>query len=149
MSLLDRLKIYMEHLQFTVSQFADAAAIPRPTLSQILSGRNKKISNEVLEKLHKAYPDLNISWLLFGDGQMCLSESGIPKPMTIDAAPPTSPIQNEEPIQTKASTHNEFAPVEIETQVPIPIKADSGKRVTLITVFYSDKSFENFYPQKS
>lgn len=52
------------------SQFADTAQIPRPTLSQIMSGRNKKISNEIIGKLHEAFPQLNVIWLLFGDGQM-------------------------------------------------------------------------------
>lgn len=53
-----------------VTQFADTAGIARPTLSQILSGRNKKVSNELIAKLHAAYPDLNVLWLLFGDGDM-------------------------------------------------------------------------------
>ena len=70
MNIVDRLKIYMEHTGLPISQFADAALIPRPTLSQILSGRNKKISNEVLEKLHDAFPELNVAWLLFGDDDM-------------------------------------------------------------------------------
>lgn len=53
-----------------VTQFADTASIARPTLSQILSGRNKKVSNELIAKLHAAFPDLNVMWLLFGDGDM-------------------------------------------------------------------------------
>ena len=38
----------MEHEQLTNSQFADKCRIPRPTLSQILNGRNKKISEEII-----------------------------------------------------------------------------------------------------
>lgn len=52
------------------TQFADACRIPRPTLSQILSGRNKKISDEVIGKIHEAYPSLSVLWLLFGEGDM-------------------------------------------------------------------------------
>lgn len=52
------------------SQFADKADVPRPSLSQILNGRNKKISNEFITKLHDAFPSLNVLWLLFGDGDM-------------------------------------------------------------------------------
>lgn len=70
MDIVTRLKAYMDHVGLQISQFADLAQIPRPTLSQILSGRNKKISNELLSKLHTAFPLLNISWLLFGDGDM-------------------------------------------------------------------------------
>lgn len=75
MDFVERLKQFMEQLGISSSQFADAAGIPRPTLSQILSGRNKKISNEVISKLHTAFPQLNVLWLLFGDGSMMNGDS--------------------------------------------------------------------------
>lgn len=52
------------------TQMADAAGIARPTFSQLLSGRNKKISNELISKLHDAFPELDVMWLLFGEGRM-------------------------------------------------------------------------------
>lgn len=76
MDIVGRLKQYMEHYNLASSQFADAASIPRPTLSQLLNGRNKtnegakKVSSDILRKIHEAYPRLNIMWLLFGDGDM-------------------------------------------------------------------------------
>lgn len=79
MDIISRIKEYMEYTQLTSSQFADRAGIPRPTLSQLLNGRNKsnegakKISSDIIRKLHDAFPDLNVMWLLFGDGDM---ESG-------------------------------------------------------------------------
>lgn len=60
----------MELHRIGSTQFADSCGIPRPTLSQILSGRNKKISDEVIAKIHNAYPQLSVLWLLFGEGQM-------------------------------------------------------------------------------
>lgn len=70
MNIVDRLKSYMDYIGLASTQFADVANIPRPTISQILNGRNRKISNEVIEKLHQGFPNLNIMWLLFGDGDM-------------------------------------------------------------------------------
>lgn len=70
MDIVSRLKIFISHLGVPVTQFADICKIPRPTLSQLLNGRNKKVSDEVLRKLHSQYPMLNISWLLFGEGDM-------------------------------------------------------------------------------
>ena len=69
-TLVNRLKAYMEYTGLSNTQFADRAGIPRPTLSQILSGRNKKINNELIDKLHIAFPRLNVIWLLFGEGSM-------------------------------------------------------------------------------
>lgn len=65
-----RLKFLIDNLGLTISQFADKCDIPRPTLSQLLSGRNKKISNLLIEQIHVAYPALSVTWLMFGEGIM-------------------------------------------------------------------------------
>lgn len=70
MDIVSRIKAFMASSNISSTQFADACSIPRPTLSQILSGRNKKISDEVISKIHEAYPRLSVLWLLFGEGEM-------------------------------------------------------------------------------
>ena len=75
-NIISRLKSFMERKQLSSSQFADAAQIPRPTLSQLLNGRRnqgdgaKKISSDLIRKIHDTFPELNVMWLLFGDGDM-------------------------------------------------------------------------------
>lgn len=70
-----RLKLFIETRNLSYSRFADLCGIPRPSLSQILSGRNKKISDVLIGQLHKGFPDLNIMWLLFGEGNMVVDSS--------------------------------------------------------------------------
>lgn len=70
MDFVSRLRTFMTSQSITNSQFADTCGIPRPTLSQILAGRNKKISDELISKIHAAYPWINVMWLLFGEGPM-------------------------------------------------------------------------------
>lgn len=70
MNIIQRLNIFMESTGLSVSQFADKLGVPRPSMSQMLNGRNKKVSNEIIEKLHSVFPTLNVSWLLFGEGDM-------------------------------------------------------------------------------
>ncbi|MBD5357175.1 MAG: helix-turn-helix transcriptional regulator [Bacteroides sp.] len=65
-----RLKFLIDNLGITSSQFADKCDIARPTLSQLLTGRNKKISNIIIEQIHNAYPGLSVLWLMFGEGEM-------------------------------------------------------------------------------
>ncbi len=60
----------MNSLNMTSSQFADLCRIPRPSLSQLLNGRNKKVSDEIVTKIHDAFPQLSILWLMFGEGDM-------------------------------------------------------------------------------
>lgn len=70
MDIVDRLMTFKDYTGLSSSQFADKAGIPRPTLSQFLNGRNKRLSDDLTAKLHTAYPELNVLWLLFGEGSM-------------------------------------------------------------------------------
>lgn len=71
--IIQRLKQFMAQTGLTSTQFADKASIPRPTLSQMLHGRNKSINNQVLAKLDENFPELDIVWLLFGRGDMLVN----------------------------------------------------------------------------
>lgn len=77
MDIISRLNLFVNSTGKSSSQFADELGIPRPSMSQILNGRNKKISNELIEKLHQSYPTLNILWLLFGEGDMRRSSDNV------------------------------------------------------------------------
>ncbi len=70
MDIVSRLKIFISYINIPVTQFADNCKIPRPTLSQLLNGRNKKVSDELISKIHEAYPQLSVLWLMFGEGNM-------------------------------------------------------------------------------
>ncbi len=43
MDIVSRLKLFLDYLGIPVTQFADNCGIPRPTLSQLLNGRNKTV----------------------------------------------------------------------------------------------------------
>ena len=68
--IVSRIKIFLKSMGIANSAFADICGIPRPSLSQMLNGRNRKVSNEVIDKIHAAFPELNMMWLMFGDGDM-------------------------------------------------------------------------------
>lgn len=76
--IVSRIKIFLQSMGIANSSFADICGIPRPSLSQLLNGRNKKVSNEVIDKIHAAYPELNMMWLMFGDGDMLRNGSSAP-----------------------------------------------------------------------
>lgn len=75
MDLVSRLKEYITKTSIPVTQFADMCGIARPTLSQLLNGRNKKVSNEIIEKIHSAFPSLSLYWLMFGEGEVEIGEN--------------------------------------------------------------------------
>ena len=87
MDIVSRIKLFLNEYQIANSQFADKCDIPRPTISQLLNGRNKKVSDEVISKIHTAYPNLSIMWLMFGEEPMLLSpmqDDNIHKQESID-----------------------------------------------------------------
>ncbi|WP_303311686.1 helix-turn-helix domain-containing protein [Hymenobacter sp. BT730] len=76
--MVERIRALLTTRQLTPTQFADAIGVGRPIVSHILSGRNKP-SLEVVQKILSAFPDLSISWLLSGQGDMLgLSNSSSP-----------------------------------------------------------------------
>lgn len=97
MDIVNRLKFFMETQQLANSQFADTCRIPRPTLSQLLNGRNKKISDELIGKIHDAFPKLSVLWLMFGEGRMMIDEN-------IEISEP----QNDEKSELPAEKHVDF-----------------------------------------
>lgn len=72
MDIVARLNSFINQLGMPITQVADSCGIPRPSMTQLLKGRNQKISDDVLRKLHVRFPRLNILWLLCGEGDMLL-----------------------------------------------------------------------------
>ena len=108
MDFVNRLKLFMENGDISISQFADTCRIPRPTMSQILNGRNKKVSDELIAKIHAAYPELSVLWLMFGEGTMLMqSNTQISEPQNARTSPDWA-AQPSEP-QPSAKT-NDVAP---------------------------------------
>lgn len=52
--------------------FAAKLAISPASLSSIFTGRTNPTNNHV-QAVHRAFPEVNINWLLFGEGEMYLS----------------------------------------------------------------------------
>ncbi len=175
MDIVSRLKKFLEHAGISNSQFADTCVIPRPTLSQLLNGRNKKVSDEVIAKIHRAYPTLNIMWLLFGDGEMIMGgEDNAQATDKMSAQNPTSEGRVDEMGQRAISFEdddtNGYRPVNRPTQrVATPTSVNEAiqsimrsstagrprgaaspdaRRVVNIMVFYNDGRFEEFGPQQ-
>ena len=107
MDLVNRLRHYMETSLLTISQFADRCGIPRPTMSQLMNGRNKRISDEIINKIHSAYPDLSVLWLMFGEGDMLTGENiKISEPQKSSIQSVTQPQHTDFKQDNPQATHN-------------------------------------------
>ena len=155
-----RLKLFMDQMGISNSQFADQCGIPRPSLSQLLNGRNKKISDVIVRQIHDRYPELSVLWLMFGEGSMlnptplssALASEG-EKFMDDDTDDDENFEQNELTIplnMSQTSINKAVKDVFKTTEIIGKIDKNSSnpRKVRSITVFYDDNSYETFIPSK-
>lgn len=175
MDIVSRLKKYMDYREIAISQFADTCNIPRPTISQILNGRNKKVSDELIGKIHSAFPDLSVVWLMFGEGDMLInsniktSEPQTEKQLTFEDSqlaeheifsseqelfPEITNIyskKNEseniaQDFKSNQETTTPIGPTTADITEALTGKIETTKKITSIVVFYADNTFQTFSP---
>jgi transcriptional regulator with XRE-family HTH domain len=156
----DRFLQVMEYYNQSPSKFADELGVIRSSISHIISGRNKP-GLDLIQKLLTTFPEVDADWLLLGKGkmiqpkepdfkipgaQLSLFDATDPKQKAeeIKKSPETSfaDMKPGEPENQQAGNNN----IEIEKTKPeIVVKSQPIKR---ITVYYGDKSFQDFYPEE-
>lgn len=160
-----RLKDFIEEMGLTNSQFADQCGIPRPSLSQILTGRNKKISDVIVGQIHHAFPNLSVLWLLFGEGSMVVQEDkedemdeDLPNLFSESGKFSTPGKEqnkysnlnalNDTVNRHKATVNNvdssDFKVLDLQNKIEQMRK--NPRKVVQITVYYDDSTFETFSP---
>lgn len=172
-SLAVRLKVFIDSRQLTNSQFADMCGIPRPSLSQILSGRNKKVSDVLVGLIHKTFPDLSVLWLLFGEGEMNTSVRNTANSDTsgsenrdensifltdsqdlrsqiplngLKSGDPASNFSGDERIEYENTILDLHKQID-SLQKQVEEFKSKLRRVSQITVYYDDSTFETFFPK--
>ena len=71
--MVDRIRKLIASEQMSPSQFADEIKLQRSSLSHVLSGRNKPSLGFVM-KIKQRFAEVNLEWLLFGEGGMLLNK---------------------------------------------------------------------------
>ena len=161
-SVASRIKTIIETLGLSDSQFADKCAISRSTLSLILSGKNKKISDVMLSQIHEAFPEVSILWLLFGEGEKFKKEKNIdiyPETASENSIFSTNHTEKEEELNlvnlkqleniiqevVNKSFNSSFSTLEnLVLKTP---ENPKQRKVSKITVYYGDSTFETFVPE--
>lgn len=69
MSMNKRISLILQAKNISPAQLADDIGVQRSGISHIMNGRNKP-SLDFIQRILKKYPDINMKWLIFGDGQM-------------------------------------------------------------------------------
>ena len=150
MTIIDRLKLIMERVNLTPGNFADKIGVAPATISHILSGRNKYPSAEVMLRLHETFPDIDLNWLLTGEGTLVKDD---PDSMftgslfgdnLLNATKSTTESENrkENSLETAKNTDNPIVKQEII------YKEKPVRKIAEIRIFFDDGTYETFTPNK-
>lgn len=148
-----RIKQIIENERLTDAEFADRTGIKRATLSHCLSGRND-VSKDIISKIHKAYPQVSVNWLMFGEGEPYIKERA-KTPASLFDEIWTKPDNLPEEIKyaqdfasNDVKNTNNIADnkkiIEDKKTPDIVPKESENRKVIKIMVFYSDNTFETF-----
>ncbi len=159
-----RLQRFLSAENITQSELADKLNVARASISHILSGRNKP-SFDFLERIASCYPELNLSWLITGEGKMyrnapsnasdSLSKNtDLPKQSAEDSVAPL--LFEQELSSFKPSDEKRELPISKETstppkrQVETNLKAkqiqQEGKRISKILIIFDDNTVQEIGP---
>jgi len=69
-----RFKKWLDYNDINSNKLAENINVSRATISHIISGRNKP-SVDFLYKILNKYPELNLNWLVTGNGSMKINNS--------------------------------------------------------------------------
>ncbi|MGM9743545.1 MAG: hypothetical protein ACI3ZC_10850 [Candidatus Cryptobacteroides sp.] len=162
-----RLEQFLSAENLSQSQFADTIKVARASVSHILAGRNKP-GWDFLTSMMKHFPDLNLEWLMTGNGKMYKSASM--KPVTpektdkaeeypglfssVSPSPARMQSQDEHQVpdrsysfQKLTETENsrqeaEFSREKRQDLPQSPIQViDNQRKIAKIMVFYDDNTF--------
>ena len=120
-----RLKIITDYYDISAAILADKMDVPRSSISHILSGRNKP-SLDFVMKILKAFPEVDLYWLLNGVGTF-----------------PKTTVLKKEVVTPIASESKSAINTTLEKITP---STSEEKSIERIVIFYKDGSFKNYTP---
>ncbi len=130
MNFTERLKLIMDYYGLSATALADSISIQRSSISHLLSGRNKPSLDFVMKLLDK-YPEVELYWLLKGEGTF-------PKIVTNTNSTPTLFDTNT----------NDTNTVEKQLNTTNQSNTHNGQEIEKIVIFYKNGTFKSYLQNK-
>lgn len=159
----DRIKQLMESQHMTQVKFANYIGMAPATLNSIFNERTKPTLNTV-EAIRSKFPNINIDWLMFGNGTMFISgdndnndsstlQENIGGEQSLNFGESHETSENIQNITASQRFPQGGTPKNMSTQgqpvrTDIIYKEKERRRITEIRVFYDDQTWESFVPKK-
>ena len=165
----DRILQIMRRENMTQQDFAKAIEVSPASLSNIFNGKTNPTNNHV-SAIHRRFPDINVNWLMFGEGDMYDTPAG---DAVVGAAESDSAATGAEAADAPAhpvvdASPTFFGPEEMGRQAAAPYRRSVAagrdhtlgtpavenvkiidrpqRRIKEIRVFFDDGTYEAFVP---
>ena len=144
----------MESQHMTQQTFSQFLGISSAALSSIFNGRTRPTINTV-EAIHQKIPNISITWLMFGMGDMYVNEED--NKQSVKSQEQTSKQPELEfanaPIETLPSPKGKGMYNKAQTKVlkssEIKFSDRFRREITEIRVYFDDQTYETFVPDKN
>lgn len=170
----DRIRKVMESQNMTQQEFADFVHISPASLSSVFTGRTRP-TLAIVEAIKGALPDISTDWLMFGSGNMWLSENTYynnvsagseqgeveggsaapnpPHPDVVGGASAVLDFGGALPANSSSPANGSYVPQSGVTDIRFMnnvVKNNDIKQrtITEIRIFFSDQTWETFVPKK-
>jgi len=146
--MVNRVKKLLEIEHLTPSQFADEIKLQRSSLSHVLSGRNKP-SLDFVMKIKQRFSEVNLEWLIFGNGNMFITKHEIEVPIITPSLPENKVDDTQQTINFDLESKTNLTEIPIAPPSPI-LKTDhldsnsSSKLSKKVMILYGDGTFEEY-----
>ena len=111
-----RLEKIINYYGLSASAFSEKISVQRSSISHIISGRNKP-SLDFINKVLKAFPEIDLFWLLSGRGKFTVNTT----------------------LTRSSATHLNF-----KSSALLNDKTNKSEIIDRIVIFYQDGSFKNY-----
>lgn len=132
--------------------FAEELCIAQASLSGIFKGTTKP-SNNIVNSIHERYPEVNILWLMFGEGEMYVKEritettqSLFPASGALDPMAQGTVAEQQDLFSTPSQVTTSIPPQTTVVRESVKYIDKPQRKITEIRVFFDDGTFETFHP---
>lgn len=140
----------MRSLQMNQRDFAKEIGISASSLSSILNGHTSP-TNNIVQAIHRRFPDISITWLMFGEGEMKVDDAANTTPAQFEGES-VRPSASTEPIATIPDTVSSIQSTAADGSIPgqvviretVKFVDKPQRKITEIRVFYDDGTFDTF-----
>ena len=149
-----------ESQQMSQREFADALGISPSSLSSIYNGHTSPTNNHV-QAILRRFPEISITWLLFGEGEMVQRDDAASTPVAAPAPASASAdrlkggllfpefvdgqqASSPEAIPSQSAATEGIVPGQVVVREIVKYTDKPQRKITEIRVFYDDGTFDTF-----